>query len=221
MDLELQRSLLAAEKEFKEGPMKNFYYNKLGGYPSRLRMRKVLEALGDVENKKVIDVGCEAGHFSLRILDKNPAKLYSIDICQEALDEYKRKLKEKPHKAKTFVKRAFLQDMPFEDNSFDAMICTEVIEHAPYIEKGFSEMSRVLKKNGRLVLTFPNEKLRRVVYPFVKILGIKSDVVQDTTLFDYNPNEIKKMLEKHFIVRKYTRIPWFFPMTNFMICQKK
>ena len=67
MDLELQRSLLAAEKEFKEGPMKNFYCNKLGGYPSRLRMRKVLEALGDVENKKVIDVGCEAGHFSLRI----------------------------------------------------------------------------------------------------------------------------------------------------------
>lgn len=46
-------------------------------------------------------------------------------------------------------------DMPFEDNSFDVVLCTEVLEHLPYPELAIKEFSRILKKDGIMILTAP------------------------------------------------------------------
>lgn len=46
-------------------------------------------------------------------------------------------------------------DMPVEDASFDAVLCTEVLEHLPHPEKAIEEFSRIIKKNGVLLLTAP------------------------------------------------------------------
>ncbi|KKR30757.1 MAG: Methyltransferase type 11, partial [Candidatus Woesebacteria bacterium GW2011_GWA1_39_8] len=169
MNNDLEFSLKAAQKEFREEPMKDFYYNKFAGWPSRLRVKKVLEELGEVKNKRVLDIGCEAGFISFKILDRNPKELYSIDIVDEALKEFKEKLKNKNYKTKIVIKKVFLQKMPFKNDFFDTAVCTEVIEHAPEIGKGFKEMARVLKKGGKLILTFPNEKLRKKVYWIAKL----------------------------------------------------
>ncbi len=45
--------------------------------------------------------------------------------------------------------------LPFPDNSFDAIVCTEVFEHIADVEKIVIELRRVLKTNGRLLLTVP------------------------------------------------------------------
>lgn len=220
MDKELEHSLKAAQKEFEEEPMKDFYENKLAGYPSRLRVKNILKEMGNISCKKVLDIGCEAGHVSFKILDKKPSDLYAIDICQDALDEFNKKLKKKNYQSNIVIKKAFLQDIPFKNNFFDSIICTEVIEHAPHIDKGFAEMNRVLKNGGRLIITFPNEKLRKKVYPIVKILGINTDVEKDVTLFDYDYKDIIRKLERHFNIKKFYRLPWFFPITNLIVCEK-
>lgn len=46
-------------------------------------------------------------------------------------------------------------DIPVEDNSFDNVLCTEVLEHLPYPDKAVKEFARVLKKWGKLILTAP------------------------------------------------------------------
>ena len=46
-------------------------------------------------------------------------------------------------------------DIPVEDGSFDAVLCSEVIEHLPYPDRAIRELSRVLKKGGKLFLTAP------------------------------------------------------------------
>jgi SAM-dependent methyltransferase len=46
-------------------------------------------------------------------------------------------------------------NMPIEDNSFDYILCTSVLEHLQYPQKAFREFSRVLKKNGKLFLVAP------------------------------------------------------------------
>lgn len=51
---------------------------------------------------------------------------------------------------------ADVESLPFEGNSFDVIICTEVIEHIHNPSKAVSEMARVLKSTGRVFITTPN-----------------------------------------------------------------
>lgn len=46
-------------------------------------------------------------------------------------------------------------DMPVEDNFFDAVMCTEVLEHLPDPVRAIEEMARVIKPNGYFLLTAP------------------------------------------------------------------
>ena len=56
MDDTLDNSLKAAQKEFKEEPMKSFYDNKFAGWPSRLRVKKILNELNIKDKKSYIYV---------------------------------------------------------------------------------------------------------------------------------------------------------------------
>lgn len=47
-----------------------------------------------------------------------------------------------------------------QDNFFDVILCTEVFEHIPYPIDAIKEFSRLLKKNGKLILTTPSNCLR-------------------------------------------------------------
>lgn len=46
-------------------------------------------------------------------------------------------------------------NIPQEDQTFDAVLCTEVLEHIPYPDKAITEFSRLLKSGGKLILTVP------------------------------------------------------------------
>ncbi|MEK7497416.1 MAG: methyltransferase domain-containing protein [Patescibacteria group bacterium] len=45
--------------------------------------------------------------------------------------------------------------IPVKSSSFDNILCTEVLEHVPYPDLAIKEMSRILKKGGKLILTAP------------------------------------------------------------------
>jgi len=48
------------------------------------------------------------------------------------------------------------------DNKFDAILCTSVLEHIPYPERTLKEFYRLLKPEGKLILTFPSNCLRHM-----------------------------------------------------------
>ena len=56
------------------------------------------------------------------------------------------------------VKKGDITAMPFKDKEFDLVLCLDIIEHLNFHqqEKAVSEIKRVLKKDGRLLLTIPN-----------------------------------------------------------------
>src|SRR3989344_5768409 len=136
--MKIEDSINAAYLEFEKEPMDDYYTNFFAGYFSRLRVKKVLKELGYIKDKKVLDVGCEAGYVSLKLME-NGAQVIPFDICVPAIHKFKRKAHTK---IPTFV--AIAQQMPLKPETVDAVIATEVIEHMPEVEKVFEEMHRVL-----------------------------------------------------------------------------
>ena len=113
---------------------------------------------------KVLDVAIGTGDLSWAILKKKRAKqITGVDISTEMLAIGKQKFPEKPI---DWLEVSVL-DMPFADNSFDAVVCAYGVRNFSDLNTGLQEMYRVLKPNGQLrILEFamPQNKLVRGVY---------------------------------------------------------
>jgi ubiquinone/menaquinone biosynthesis C-methylase UbiE len=91
----------------------------------------------------ILDIGCGSSRI-LGALDN----VVGLDILMRKL-RYARKY-DKP------LINGSIFNLPFKENSFDCVICSEVIEHIPADESTFAEISRVLKPGGRLILGTPD-----------------------------------------------------------------
>ncbi len=215
----MHRSKAMAELEFKEAPMEHYYTHPIAGMFSRLRIKHILRLLNDIKGKTILDVGCEAGYISKKLL-KAGYNVVAFDICFEALLCFKKKIKEN-NPTKTILFQGLAQEIPLKEGSVDAVVCTEVIEHAPYPEEVMKEISRVVRNNGKIIFTFPNERARKKVYSIVRFFGINTEIEHDVTLFEYEFKAIESLCRKYFkVIRKYS-IPFFFPITRFIICIKE
>ncbi len=223
MDKKLKDSIKAAYTEFEKEPMSEYYNRPIIGYISRLRVKKIvkeLKLLNKLSNKVVLDAGCEEGYIALKLIEKD-AKVIALDICEPAILKFKEKLRKLKKEKDVKLVIAPIQKTTLKDNSVDAVVCSEVIEHAPYLNKTMKEMERVLKPGGILIITFPNEKIRKHLYPFIKIFGVDTGVEKDVTLYSYSLKDIVKACQKHFKILKVYSIPPILKITHFIICKKE
>lgn len=128
-----------------------------------LRLKRVVELTGS--GKKVLDIGCGDGFLEL-YLKKNFKEVHGIDINEVDLAVAK---KINPEKRVSFTK-ASATKLPFKKDFFDAVVCTDVIEHIKEDKKVISEIRRVLKKNGTLVITTLDKKFPFLYDPINYIL---------------------------------------------------
>jgi len=100
--------------------------------------------------RSILDVGSGAGQIAGHLLKyADPeAKVTCTDLSQPMLRRARARLKSS---RPDFV-TADLACLPFADNSFDCVTCGYVLEHLANPEPGLSEMARVLKPGGRLLL---------------------------------------------------------------------
>lgn len=108
--------------------------------------------LGDLAGLAVLEIGCGRGGFSKYLLDKG-ANLVAADFSTSAVNIAKTLLSSGPP---CDVRVADIQDIPFGADHFDLVVSLETLEHVPDPEKGLSELVRVAKPGGRLIITTPN-----------------------------------------------------------------
>jgi ubiquinone/menaquinone biosynthesis C-methylase UbiE len=134
-----------------------FYENFANEFDSVVNMydtRRRLEVFfcelltDDLEGKKLLDAGSGTGWFSA-VAVKRKAVVTSLDVGPELLKQVAKKCKS------TLVVGSIL-DLPFKNNSFDYIVSSEVIEHVPDPKKAITELFRVLKPGGTIVLSTPN-----------------------------------------------------------------
>jgi len=108
-------------------------------------------------NKKTISFGCGTGELEA-IMGKNGASIVGIDISDMALQIATKHKQEETLENVEFVK-ASIFDIPFPNDSFDAGYAVEVIEHLEpeELEKAFYEIKRVIKPDGKFLITVPNK----------------------------------------------------------------
>ena len=113
----------------------------------KMEWRKETRALPKMlEGKKVLELGVGNGKTLIAIHRQNPKEIHAIDFSQKAIDICKEKFQLDDIK---FLKADVLNP-PFEDNSFDAVVCYYVLNNLIESErkKAVGEIYRVLKKEG-------------------------------------------------------------------------
>ncbi|MBI4825079.1 MAG: class I SAM-dependent methyltransferase [Nitrospirae bacterium] len=152
----------------------------------------------DIENgKTVLDVGAGSGHYR-KFFPNN--RYITIDIG----------LEQESNEGIDIV--ADILNMPIDDSSIDYMMCIEVIEHVKDGNLLLKEMNRVLKKNGRLLITSPlcfgehldpHDYYRYTQYSMKELLEKNGFIVLETekrggcfTLIAYLLGRIPDQIEK-------------------------
>jgi len=110
---------------------------------------KKLKSLLDGFEGRILDVAC-GSCWTSSLFEKDRVKLYGIDVCDNAL---------KIAKSKGYiVKKVDLneENIPYEADFFDLVLCIDIIEHTVYPENILQEAKRVLKKEGDLIVVVPN-----------------------------------------------------------------
>lgn len=146
------RMPVAGVKTMKSSELQNTLSADGGGYPelpSGPRIDKVRELFASFPGRlKVLDIGCANGGILLPLIDRH--ELHGVDLSPALV-----KLANASG-IKTLEHDIEGGPLPYQDKSFDAVFCGETIEHQVDTDWLMSELNRVLKPGGRLVLTFPN-----------------------------------------------------------------
>ena len=128
-------------------------YNRWGGFGEAFR-EKILEGASLKPGESILDCGCGTG--TLAIIAKRrvgaEGRVHGIDISQDQLEIGRGKARKENLDIE--FQEGSIDDLPFSDDSFDAIFSTLMLHHVPRSVKAaaFREMRRVLKPGGRIVV---------------------------------------------------------------------
>ena len=114
--------------------------------------KKVLKLVSDKNPKTVLDIATGTGDLALLMTKTTAEKIIGLDISAGMLDVGRKKIEAKNLSSKIEMLLADSENMPFENNTFDAITVAFGVRNFETLEKGLSEILRVLKPNGIFVI---------------------------------------------------------------------
>ena len=129
-----------------------------GAEPEHFALRRDFLLAHVPERARVLDVGCGEGAFSAALAEAG-ARPVAVDVSDEPLRRLRRRFPELAD-----VRRAAEgEPLPVGDDEVDAVWAGEVVEHVVDVGAFCSELRRVLKPGGPLILTTPDHPRRLLV----------------------------------------------------------
>lgn len=137
---------------FEGGEVSNYgQYTHEICYNDHEKLADVLKKVTNPSN--VLDIGCAKG-FLVEGFYNNGVDAYGVDISEYAISCSSKKIDDK-----LFVLNVEKQKIPFQNDYFDLIILSEVVEHLGNFDLILNEMKRVLTNDGYIFLTTPTKKI--------------------------------------------------------------
>ncbi len=114
--------------------------------------KKVLKLVSDKNPKTVLDIATGTGDLAILMTNTSAEKIIGLDISAGMLEVGRNKIKAKNLSDKIEMILADSENMPFEDNTFDAITVAFGVRNFENLEKGLAEILRVLKPTGIFVI---------------------------------------------------------------------
>lgn len=136
--------------------------------------KKAISFLKKQPPQLILDVATGTADFAIESMKLSPKKVIGIDISQEMLNIGIQKVKRMGLHENIALIKADSENLPFEDNTFDAITVGFGVRNFENLEKGLHEMNRVLKKKGIAVIlefskpeTFIIKQLYNLYFRFI------------------------------------------------------
>lgn len=115
--------------------------------------KKAIDLLQNEQPKLILDVATGTADVALETVKRlQPDKVIGIDISTEMLEIGKKKIKKRGLDTVIELQEGDSENLPFADNTFDAITVAFGVRNFENLEKGLTEMRRVLKEDGKLVV---------------------------------------------------------------------
>jgi demethylmenaquinone methyltransferase/2-methoxy-6-polyprenyl-1,4-benzoquinol methylase len=158
--------------------------------------RKAVRLLKDIHPKTILDIATGTGDFAIETMKLNPDKVIGVDISEGMLKFGVEKINKLGLQNKIELKLGDSENLPFSDNSFDAITVGFGVRNFENLEKGINDIYRVLSPNGMIAILefskprkFPIKQFYnfyfKVVTPAVGKLFSK-----DSSAYSYLPESV-------------------------------
>lgn len=159
--------------------------------------KEAVNLLHPLKPKRILDVATGTGDFALQALLLNPEKIIGIDISEGMLDVGRRKVREMHLDHLIELRNGDSENLPFEENKFDAVTVAFGVRNFENLEQGLCEIFRVLKPGGMAVVLefsrprkFPFKQIYSFYFKFI-LPKIGRIVSSDKAAYTYLPESVE------------------------------
>ncbi len=155
--------------------------------------KKAVDSIAPISPRVILDLATGTGDFAVESLRLKPASVIGFDISDLMMDVGRQKAQKLKVSDVLQFQKGDSEQMPFEDNKFDAITVGFGVRNFEHLEKGLSEMYRVLRPGGRVAIL---EVAKPRQAPMRQLYGI---------YFHYILPMVGRLFSKD--VRAYTYLP--------------
>ena len=130
---------------------------------------KVVDLVAKTNPENILDIATGTGDLAISLASTSAKEIIGLDISDGMLEVGRQKINHKSLDKLISMVIGDSEDLPFEDNTFDAITVAFGVRNFEHLEKGLAEILRVLKPNGIFVIletSVPTNPIYKAGYKF-------------------------------------------------------
>lgn len=163
--------------------------------------KRAVRFIGSIQPQQILDVASGTGDFALECLSLHPKRIIGLDISEEMMKIGREKAKRAAAAGIIEFMKGDSEQMPFNDNSFDAITVGFGVRNFEDLERGLKEMHRVLRKGGKVAIleaSMPRNAIIRAFYSLYfgwVVPGVGKLISNDVRAYSYLPESVRAFPE--------------------------